>query len=526
MTSSASVGLSDLDGTSFDVVVIGAGINGASTAQCLAGAGYRVLLADKGDLASGSSGRSTRVLHCGLRYFETPRPVRDFALHPVRGLEALSMARSAMRTRARLCRDAPSRLKPFRMFFPIDARGPYRPWQVDLALRVLGWLDDLKEPLAYQRLSKAEAEALPLVRDLASLDSLDSVAAFTEYMFDWPERFVIDMALDAARLGAQLCTYTEATLTGHDATGWQLQLRDCASERLPVTIRAKRVVNMAGIWIDRVNATAGAAKRLILGTKGAHLAVRLPPEYAGYGISALNSQMEPHYVVPGRAGLHHIGPTETVYEGDIDDIRASAHDVDFLLAETERLLPGLGLNRSHVVFTWAGVRPLTFDAQAPKGKRTRELHHVSVPGAPPLLAMTAGPIMGHRSAGEAVLAAIRDELAPSGVGGEMRFSPRRFDEDQNSPRVVGPDDPTTYADLVDGIRSEHARSLADLLLRRSGLVWTGLITDSVVNRSADAIASEFGWSEHERADAVRNFLAEYERRYGVPANARGTQSAD
>ena len=142
-----------------------------------------------------------------------------------------------------------------------------------------------------------------------------------------------------------------------------------------------------------------------------------------------------------------------------------------------------------------------------------------------MIGMTAGPIMGHRSAGEEVLAAIRAELSPSGECGELRFSPRDRADDQNSPRVAGPHDSTTFADLVDGIRYEHARSLADLLLRRTGLVWTGLIDSAVVERAAEAVASELGWDERQRAHAVRTFLAEYAHRYGVPETVRDDQSS-
>ena len=144
-------------------------------------------------------------------------------------------------------------------------------------------------------------------------------------------------------------------------------------------------------------------------------------------------------------------------------------------------------------------------------------------GGSALLAMTAGPIMGHRSAGEEVLASVGEHLTPTGPAGQMHFSPREFADDQNSPRLVGPEDPTTYADLVDGVCSEHARTLADLLLRRTGVVWTGRIDEGVVERAADAVAREFGWTERERSDAVSAFLAEYARRYGVPASSASAQ---
>ncbi len=153
------IDLSDLDGCQFDVLVIGGGINGASSAQHLAAAGFNVLLVDKGDFASGSSSRSTRMLHCGLRYFETPRPLRDFLFNPARFRAALAMARASMETRAELAADSAERLIRFTLCFPIYKAGPYKPWHLDLGFRILGALGPKSVPLDYRRLPARDARA-------------------------------------------------------------------------------------------------------------------------------------------------------------------------------------------------------------------------------------------------------------------------------------------------------------------------------------------------------------------------------
>ncbi len=196
-----AIDLAELDRRRFDAVVIGGGINGASSAQHLAAAGYAVLLVDKGDFASGSSGRSTRMLHCGLCYFETPRPVRDFLFHPLRLRTALTMARASMRTRAELATDSPGRLMPYTLCFPIHEDGPYKAWHLDLGFKILGTLGPKTVPLDYRRLPAEAARALPFVNQLANPERLHSVATFREYMLDWPERFCIDAVLDAERMG-------------------------------------------------------------------------------------------------------------------------------------------------------------------------------------------------------------------------------------------------------------------------------------------------------------------------------------
>src|SRR4051812_7076723 len=98
-----------LEGSQFDVVIIGAGINGASSAEQLAAAGYSVLLADKGDFASGASSRSSRLLHCGLRYLAPGRSILDFVRHPGRLATGLRMARLAMAARSEFVTRSPAR---------------------------------------------------------------------------------------------------------------------------------------------------------------------------------------------------------------------------------------------------------------------------------------------------------------------------------------------------------------------------------------------------------------------------------
>ena len=126
--------ISKLDGERFDVCVIGAGVNGASTAQHLAAAGYSVLLVEKGDYGSGSSSRTSRLLHCGLRYFTPGASIFEFVRHPSRLRTALRMARLAMEARRQIVQTAPERTRPLNFHFPVWRESRYRPWQVRTAL--------------------------------------------------------------------------------------------------------------------------------------------------------------------------------------------------------------------------------------------------------------------------------------------------------------------------------------------------------------------------------------------------------
>ena len=497
-----------LDKASYDICVIGAGVNGASTAQHLAGAGYAVLLVDKGDYGAGSSSRSSRLLHCGLRYFAPGASIFEFVRHPTRLRTALRMARLAMEARRQIVQTAPERVRALNFHFPVWQDSVYRPWQLRVALKLLDAMAPGDVPLEPRVLSPQAARSLPLVGALRDWDRLRAIGAFREYQFEWPERLCIDAVLDAERLGAIVRNYTAATRMIRRNDGWEIELTDAPTGRT-ATIEAKLVLNMAGIWIDEVNRTSGAPRpRKILGTKGIHIMVRLPPDCADNGIVTFNRRNEPLYCIPWR-GMHYFGPTETVYEGNLDEIRASTDEIDDLLAEGNHLLPGLRLKRSDILFTWAGVRPLSYDPALPNGKRSRDVHDLAGVGMPDVYAMTAGPIMTHRSAGTEMVELVRRRLKPLRQAQPVDYRARLFPENRNSPPVVNDWPDAKLADLAHAARHEHATNLVDLMFRRVGAGWTSTMGFDVADKAAEEVAAIFGWDAartKQEADAYRRYL--------------------
>ncbi len=502
--------LSALANQRFDVVVIGAGVNGASGAQHLCAAGYRVLLVDKGDFCSGSSSRSSRLLHCGLRYLAPGTSMWEFVRHPDRLATALRMARQAMAARAQFVSTAPERARAMTFCFPVYRDGPYKSWQLALAFRVLNAFGSKTLPLDYHILDATMARQTPLLSWLRDPDKLSRVATFREYQFEWPERICMDAVLDAERMGAVVRNYTKVTGLERAGDGWCVALADAGGVAAPVHVEGRIVVNMAGIWIDAVNASIKAAaqsRRLITGTKGVHIMVRLPPECQDYGIATLNRLHEGFYCVPWR-GMHYFGPTETLYEGDIDDIRPREEEIAFLIEEANYLLPALALKRSDVLFAWAGVRPLTYDkALLPQGKRSRELHDLAADGRPGVFALTAGPVMTHRSAGSEIVRAVRTRLKPSHPPQTISYAARHYPENQNSPPLLDDYATVKLSDLRFAAQHEFATNLADLMFRRTGAGWTKTMGAQVVNRAAEEVAGILGWDEARVAAEVAAYRA-------------------
>jgi glycerol-3-phosphate dehydrogenase len=486
--------LAELDDSRFDVIVVGGGINGASTAQHLAAAGYRTLIVDKGDFGSGASSRSSRLLHCGLRYLAPGRSIFDFVRHPKRLAVALRMARLAMQARGEFVRTSPSRATAMTLHFPVYRGGPYAAWQIGAAFALLKRLGGKEVPLDYRWINPQQARAHALIGRLRDQGRLVGVAAFREFQFNWPERIVLDAVLDAERLGATARNHTAARMSGFAPdSGWTMELTDMLSQTPPVRVRGAVVLMTSGVWIDEVvRGVKPNAARKIFGTKGCHLVVKLPDVCAGAGIATLDSRNEPLYCIPWKQ-YHYFGPTETPYEGDPDRVFVTVEEADGIIANANALLPGLHLTPADIRMSWAGVRPLTYDAAVPFGNRSRVIHDLAADGLPSAFALTAGPVMTHRSAARELTRLVAQRLGPS-----------------RAPH------PPSYAPPAERCGVEHAVTLSDELFRRRGTAWSGPLDAEDISSAATELGAMLAWDETRVADEKRRFEAEWNDLYASP----------
>ncbi|MBV8837101.1 MAG: FAD-dependent oxidoreductase, partial [Alphaproteobacteria bacterium] len=298
---------------------------------------------------------------------------------------------------------------------------------------------------------------------------------------------------DAERLGATARNYTQARLRQRDLQrGWIVELTDMLDESEPACVHGALVLVMSGLWMDALLRDASpTARRKVFGTKGCHLVVRLPEGCAGSGIATFNSRNEPLYCLPWR-DLHFVGPTETVYEGDPDRVSVSREEADDLLAEANRLLPGLRLTPADVRMSWAGVRPLTYDPDVPFGNRSRVIHDLAQDGVPDALALTAGPVMTHRSAAREMTRLVAQRLAPSRAAQTPDYAPH------------------------ERAGAEHAMTVADEIFRRSGTGWTGPVTSGTLAEAARALGRAHGWGGDRILKEQQRFEAEWYDLFAPP----------
>ena len=504
--------LGELDGREFDVLIIGGGINGCSTAQHLAAEGYQVLLVEKNDFASAASSRSSRLLHCGLRYLAPERTPFEFFVRPRRLHTAVSMAVRSLRARRELLQTTPERLRTLDMAIPIYLGDAYPGWQVDLGAAMLGVLN-LGGPSIRYRRQKPEVAASehPLVACLRAPETLASVFSFRDHQFVWPERMCIDALLEATGHGALVRNYTEVTALAQVAgEGWRATLQDCLASSATASIQARVLLNFAGVWVDDVNRMAAPTQppgRKIVAVKGTHIAVRLPDKFRGYGIAGHHRGHEHIFCLPW-GDLHYIGPTETVYEGDIENVHPSEEDISFLLDEINYMMPDLALARGDVELSWAGARPITYDPNRAKGRRMPGgiFHDLSREGMDDAMAVTWGWLMHHRETARKAVRRVRRIIPAKGERASISYNAIPFPDNTNTLPLVPQCPEITTGVLRHVAENEAPEHLADILFRRTGLGWQVRLSQDAVRRAAESVADVLGWD----AARVEKEIADYQ----------------
>lgn len=334
----------------FDLVVIGGGINGAGIARDAALRGMRVALLEQGDFASGTSSRSSKLIHGGLRYLEQGH---------------LRLVLEAARERERLRRLAPHLVRPMRFVFPLYAGMSLRPWMLRVGLWTYDRLAGVRDGTRHRMLRAPDvAEREPSLRR-------DGLRGAGEYWDCWTNdaRLVLETMLSALQAGAVALNY--AQVVGFEKDGGRVagvRVRDRVDGPI-VTVRGRVVVNAAGPWVDQVRAldVPGAAARLRL-TKGVHIVV--PRARIGHEAAIVLQAVRDRrvmFVIPW--GAHSlIGTTDTDHAGGPDvPPTVEASDVGYLLETVNHYFPQARLGAADVVSTFAGLRPLV---APPPGVRT------------------------------------------------------------------------------------------------------------------------------------------------------------
>lgn len=372
-----------------DLLVIGGGINGAGIAADAAGRNLSTMLVEKGDLASGTSSWSTKLIHGGLRYLE----FFEFGL-----------VRKALLERDVLTKAAPHIIKPIAFNIPQLPNS-----RSNLVLRIgLFLYDSLARSSIFQRsraINFSNKHCSPLV------PSIKKGFEYWDAQVD-DSRLVVLNAQQAAQKGAVIKTYTECVGLQESPDGWLVSLRDSSGGKTEV--RARVVVNAAGPWVARLLEKLFSVKppvgaRLV---KGSHIVV--PKLYKGSQAFMLqHKDGRVIFVIPYLDNYSLIGTTESEFDGELEKATISDEEIKYLISLSNEYF-SLQLTPKDIVSTYSGVRPLIDEDGKDMSKVSRDYHLELRKGACPLLSVYGGKVTTYRTLAEDALKAIEHYLPTIG----------------------------------------------------------------------------------------------------------------
>ncbi len=497
-------------GPPLDAVIIGGGINGCGIARELALRGLRVALFEKDDFGFGTTWRSTKLVHGGLRYLEHGD---------------VRLVFESLHERAWLLKTRPHLVRPLRFFLPLLPWTRRPAWQLRAGLAAYDLLAMNRGVPGHRRIGTERLrEYIPGLAGEAH-----GGFSFFDARLLAPERLALELALEARAAGAAVANHTAVTrIRAQDGHVSAVEVLH-ASGRYEVATRA--VVNAGGPWVDAIaRLTGGERPPLLDVTRGTHVVLETaePPGRDAIFTTA-RSDGRVLFVVP-QGRLLQVGTTDDRYSGDAGAIRPTSSDIDYLLEEAQTLLPGRSLSRAQVRYAYAGLRPLQRVAGGPEAAVSRRHALLETPGAGGLYSVVGGKLSTFRPLADAVAARLGGGTKPREVHREVHRDDGAWRErlrssglDHGARRRLtllgrsAPDALALGAEVVDGdvgvlegevrwaIREELATTLSDIMMRRTGAAWgasRGLLSHRAV---ASIAAAELQWSPAEQEAQILGY---------------------
>ncbi len=527
---------------SFDLAVIGGGVNGAATARDAALRGMKVALVEARDFSSGTSSRSSKLIHGGLRY------LKQFEFR---------LVHEARRERRLLLNLAPHLARPVPFLLPIFCGDPYSVLKIRLGLSIYDLLGNLgRDDHHYMMSAERALHEVPALRP----EGLQAAAVYHDSETD-DARLTLEYVLDAAEHGAIVANYAEvcAFETAPANNGPPLYLTAAEVED-KLTGRRSRLsarfwVNATGPWVDRLRSLLPRYDGLktVRLTKGTHIII--PPVSGRYALFAAIPPSERIFVLAPWHGHALLGTTDTDFDGDPETVRPEREDAEYLLRAVNRVLRQ-PLTLADVRGSFAGLRPLVIQPGASPSQNTREYRFHEDPWVGNMITICGGKLTTARSLGETLVSRLAarlrmrsavslrrcrttpfpgapDEALELFVGQATEEAAQTFkipaataeriartfgkrwrnvlepileNPGLAEPLPGGP--PLLAAEVAFAIEEEMAVTLEDFLLRRSGLNWLGArALREAVPAVADIFAQRLKWSAAERDAAVQSFAA-------------------
>ncbi|KPN97011.1 glycerol-3-phosphate dehydrogenase/oxidase [Lysinibacillus sp. ZYM-1] len=530
--------IEELQDREYDLLVIGGGITGCGIALDAIARGLSVALVEMQDFAAGTSSRSTKLVHGGLRY------LKQFEIKEVAELG---------KERAIVYENGPHVTTPVWMLLPFHKGGTFGKYSTNLGLRVYDFLAGVKRAERRYMLNAGQTiEKEPLVKTKGLLGG----GMYVEYRTD-DARLTIEVAKAAIERGATLLNYIKAEnfLYNEQQKINGIVATDFLTNHT-IEIRAKAVVNAAGPWVDDVRTIEGeqAGKHLIL-SKGVHIVFdesKFPLKQAVY-FDTPDGRMV--FAIP-RQGKTYVGTTDTFYEGDARNMDIYQEDRDYIMNAIRYMFPNVKVTDADIESSWAGVRPLIHeDGKNPSEISRKDEVWISPSG---LVTIAGGKLTGYRKMAETVLNTLAHELEQqfgiksspcttknipiSGghIGGSNKFYAFLYDHTRVGKKIGLSEEEAKfltqhygsnveivfnyvkeghqilpswlYAQLMYGIHHEMVVHPNDFMVRRTGYMFFQMaIVQQYEEAILDEMAKQLNWTAQQRTQYKEDVKKEIKR---------------
>jgi glycerol-3-phosphate dehydrogenase len=516
-----------LESQHFQVVILGGGINGVALARECARAGKRTLLVEQNDFASGTTSRSTRIIHGGLRYLEHGE---------------IDLVRESVRERERLLRERSHLVHPVHFLFLLNEQSQRSAMKVRAGL----WL--------YQRFAarrSADLSEMELKRVERALDAGHQWTIFNyeDAQCEFPERLVAEWMIEAAEAGAVVrnhCEVLAVNVTQGRARGVLLRDRITGKDE---RVEAGWIVNCTGPWADRIcqRSSIRTGKPMLGGVRGSHIVL---PRFSGapsVGLYTEAADGRPVFVLPWNDQML-VGTTEVEDTGDPAKTAPANEEIDYLLRTVSKLFPKAKISAHDIKYAFAGVRPLPNSPGDIASAVTRRhfLHDHTPDGAARLISVIGGklttaaslarecarkigipvpePTMMAMGPGSSLDPMLDQEIIEIARAGSVSEETARGLMEWHGPRAmdiarmalvsaelrapVCPHSSHIVAEVVEAYRREFAITLGDVLLRRVPVALGACWSESCSREAALRIGAVMGWNEQALGENLESFETE------------------
>ncbi|MBA2687292.1 MAG: glycerol-3-phosphate dehydrogenase/oxidase [Gemmatimonadaceae bacterium] len=488
--------LHNLTDTVFDVLVIGGGITGAGTARDAAMRGLSVAMVEKDDFASGTSSRSSRLIHGGIRYLEHGQ---------------VHMVRESSRERAILLEIAPHLVQRLRFTWPVYRGARVPRWKLSLGLSVYDRLAGYSKLWHHEKL---DARGILENEPFLNPKELTGGASYFDASTD-DARLTLANVLSAREYGAEAANYVRAIKINPGKPNG-VRVRDELTS-IEFEIRARSVVDATGPWASEARTQK---------SKGTHIALDRKLVNNRDALTVLSPvDGRVMFILPS-GSFTIVGTTDSWTAESPDDVHASPGEIDYLLRSARASFPEHYLSPDHVTSAWAGLRPLVASSTRGNPSAVSREHRITRDRSG-TISVSGGKMTTYRSMAseicDEVQRALRSGKSPSTTADEMLAGEERasdlkdmIQEDPFLGETLIPEHQATRAEVRYAASRELAVTIGDILIRRTRVAFEtadhGKVAAGIV---ADELSSLFTWSKNEKSDQLRRYDAEANRIFGI-----------